>query len=87
MTQTTLIATLYILILFFIGLVFYKLLNRKHDEPNEQTSVIMDDIKNGYTRQEINDFLEWQFKLGIIDSIEYNEMVLKCLPYAKINHP
>jgi ABC-type antimicrobial peptide transport system permease subunit len=87
MAQTTLIATLYILILFFIGLVFYKLLNRKPDEPNEQTSVIMDDIKNGYTRQEINDFLEWQFKLGIIDSIEYNEMVLKCLPYAKINHP
>jgi ABC-type antimicrobial peptide transport system permease subunit len=87
MAQTTLIATLYILILFFIGLVFYKLLNRKPDESNEQTSVIMDDIKNGYTRQEINDFLEWQFKLGIIDSIEYNEMVLKCLPYAKINHP
>jgi ABC-type antimicrobial peptide transport system permease subunit len=87
MAQTTLIATLYILILFFIGLVFYKLLNRNPDEPNEQTSVIMDDIKNGYTRQEINDFLEWQFKLGIIDSIEYNEMVLKCLPYAKINHP
>jgi ABC-type antimicrobial peptide transport system permease subunit len=87
MAQTTLIATLYILILFLIGLVFYKLLNRKPDEPNEQTSVIMDDIKNGYTRQEINDFLEWQFKLGIIDSIEYNEMVLKCLPYAKINHP
>jgi hypothetical protein len=81
MIQSTLFATLYILILFLIGLVIYKFTG--NPKPIDKSNERMDDIKIGMTFVEFQSTLNWMFQMGLIDAIEYNKLLTAATPFLK----
>jgi hypothetical protein len=56
---------------------------RKPSKTNYHT----DDVKIGMNQEQYNECLNWMFQMGIIDSIEYNKMLLAGLPFIKAKRP
>jgi hypothetical protein len=81
MIQSTLFASLYILILFLIGLVIYKFTG--NPKPVDNSNVRMDDIKIGMTFVEFQSTLNWMFQMGLIDAFEYNKLLTSATPFLK----
>jgi hypothetical protein len=81
MIQSTLFASLYILILFLIGLVIYKFTG--NPKPVDKSNVRMDDVKIGMTFLEFQSTLNWMFQMGLIDAMEYNKLLTAATPFLK----
>lgn len=70
----------FLILLIVLVYLFSAYSKSNHSDPDESGKMVN---KNKPTRAELMNTLNWMFQYGVIDNQQYNEILLKSLPYFK----